>query len=65
MKKNIIIAVLAAMVSYTPALNAQTKSKTATQKLDRSQKPKSGPAPKISIGNYESFKLDNGLSVIW
>jgi len=33
------------------------------QKLDRSQPPKAGPAPKIQLGDIESFELDNGLKV--
>lgn len=32
--------------------------------LDRSQAPKAGPAPKIQMGSYESFTLDNGLECI-
>lgn len=32
--------------------------------LDRSQAPKPGPAPKIQMGEYESFTLDNGLECI-
>lgn len=31
--------------------------------LDRSQFPKSGPAPEINIGEAETFTLDNGLKV--
>ncbi|HAN77317.1 MAG TPA: peptidase M16 [Bacteroidales bacterium] len=31
--------------------------------LDRSKLPAPGPAPKISIGNYETFTLPNGLQV--
>lgn len=35
------------------------------QKEDfRKQAPKPGPAPKIEIGKYEQFKLNNGLEVI-
>lgn len=33
-------------------------------KLDRSKMPKPGPAPKIQMGTYESFTLDNGLECI-
>lgn len=33
------------------------------QKIDRTTAPKPGPAPKIQLGNYESFTLDNGLKV--
>ena len=32
--------------------------------LDRSIRPKAGPAPKIELGNYDFFTLDNGLKVI-
>lgn len=33
-------------------------------KLDRSKPPIPKPAPKIQMGSYESFTLDNGLEVI-
>jgi len=33
------------------------------QKLDRSIRPKPGPAPEIKLGDAESFTLDNGLKV--
>jgi len=39
----------------TLSLNAQ---------LDRSIRPEPGPAPKIQLGDYEFFTLDNGLKVI-
>lgn len=32
--------------------------------LDRSIRPEAGPAPKIQLGDYELFTLDNGLKVI-
>ncbi len=32
--------------------------------LDRSIRPQPGPAPKIQLGDYELFTLDNGLKVI-
>jgi zinc protease len=31
--------------------------------VDRSIKPKPGPAPEIKIGDYESFQLENGMKV--
>ena len=31
--------------------------------IDRSKAPAAGPAPKIQLGDYESFKLENGLQV--
>lgn len=34
------------------------------QVLDRSVQPAPGPAPTIQIGDFESFTLDNGLTVI-
>lgn len=36
---------------------------TATAQLDRSKAPGAGPAPKIQLGSYQSFKLKNGLRV--
>ena len=36
----------------------------AAQKVDRSKAPAAGPAPKIQIGSYQLFTLDNGLKVI-
>ena len=39
-----------------------TKSATPpTQQTFRQSPPPSGPAPKIEIGEYETFTLDNGL----
>ncbi len=35
----------------------------SAQKLDRSIKPKPGPAPEINLGEIESFELENGLKV--
>ncbi|MBN2773610.1 MAG: insulinase family protein, partial [Prolixibacteraceae bacterium] len=43
------------IVLTTLNLNAQ---------LDRSIRPKPGPAPKIQLGDYELFTLNNGLKVI-
>jgi zinc protease len=37
---------------------------TGSQKLDRSQVPVAGPAPKIQLGDYQTFSLENGLKVI-
>lgn len=63
MKKKISIVFLTVfMLGFVLHATAQTKGKSST-KLDRSIKPKPGPAPKITIGNYESFQLDNGLKV--
>jgi len=31
--------------------------------IDRSKAPEAGPAPKIKLGTYQSFKLKNGLRV--
>ena len=36
----------------------------ASAQIDRSKAPASGPAPKVSIGEYESFTLKNGLKVL-
>jgi len=37
---------------------------TANAQLDRSIHPNAGPAPKIQLGEYKLFALDNGLKVI-
>lgn len=37
---------------------------SGSQKLDRSQVPVAGPAPKVQIGDYQVFSLENGLKVI-
>jgi zinc protease len=36
---------------------------TFAQKIDRSIRPKPGPAPEIKLGEAESFTLENGLKV--
>lgn len=37
---------------------------TVNAQLDRSIRPNPGPAPKIQLGEYKLFTLDNGLKVI-
>jgi predicted Zn-dependent peptidase len=37
---------------------------SVTAQVDRSQQPKSGPAPKISLGKPKTFELKNGLKVL-
>lgn len=39
-------------------------SLTVNAQLDRSIRPNPGPAPKIQLGDYKLFTLDNGLKVI-
>jgi len=51
------------LVTACKSKNSATTS-TATDKLDRSKVPAAGPAPKIQIGQYQQFQLDNGLKVI-
>lgn len=53
MKNNIIA--FAALLFLSIGANAQ---------IDRSKQPEAGPAPKINIEEPESFKLDNGLTVM-
>ncbi len=53
MKNNIIA--FAALLFLSFSVHAQ---------IDRSKQPKAGPAPKINIDEPESFKLDNGLTVM-
>ncbi len=37
---------------------------TANAQVDRSKAPKAGPAPKVQLGDYDSFTLKNGLKVL-
>ncbi len=53
MKK--IISFLILSIFFATALTAQ---------LDRSQRPKPGPAPAIELGEFETFTMDNGMTVI-
>lgn len=55
--KNIYkLLTLAVVLFFGHSLNAQV--------LDRSVPPSAGPAPIVQIGDFESFTLDNGLTVI-
>jgi predicted Zn-dependent peptidase len=69
--KNRIISIIAALIITIP-LAAQVKKGKAVhpaqtpvvkEVLDRSIRPKGGPAPVIKIGEYQSFELPNGLKV--
>jgi predicted Zn-dependent peptidase len=52
------------MKKYSLAIITLALAATASaQKLDRSVRPKPGPAPKIELGKTESFTLPNGLRV--
>src|SRR5688572_10449313 len=52
MKKIICVSVVALFTAFSYA------------QVDRSKVPPPGPAPKITLGKYESFTLKNGLKVI-
>ena len=54
--KNILYILLAAV--------AMTFAACKATQVDRSIVPAAGPAPKIQIGQYQLFTLDNGLKVI-
>jgi hypothetical protein len=54
--KNILYILLAAV--------AMTFAACKATQVDRSIVPVAGPAPKIQIGQYQLFTLDNGLKVI-
>jgi zinc protease len=51
--KKLVYSIL--IIFLTLSVNAQ---------LDRSVRPNPGPAPKIQLGDYKLFKLENGLKVI-
>lgn len=52
------------MKKYYLFLIALCFATIASAQIDRSKAPASGPAPKVSIGEYESFTLKNGLKVL-
>jgi len=56
MKKIFSITIIAAITIFTAC--------TKGSKVDRTHAPAAGPAPKIQIGQYQTFQLDNGLKVI-
>ena len=49
------------LLAFTTALFAQT---VMAQKLDRSQKPKPGPAPVLTFADPVIYKLPNGITVL-
>lgn len=52
------------MKKYYFLLLALCLTTIAFAQIDRTKAPASGPAPKVSIGEYESFTLKNGLKVL-
>lgn len=68
MKKQIVKIILVLLLVLPTFINAEAQQKKAKatdkkEQLDRSIRPKPGPAPVINIGKYETFKLANGLQV--
>lgn len=62
-----MVAVLAMQCSpktTKSAMEDKAKTEMATKNDFRKAPPAAGPAPKINIGESNSFKLDNGLQVI-
>ena len=58
--KKITLSILTIALVSAACLSA---GQAEGQKLDRSIKPKPGPAPEIKLGNTESFTLPNGMQV--
>ena len=59
----ILIAGLVFQACNTPQEAQQATTQIPNQDFRKSA-PTPGPAPKIELGTYEEFKLDNGLTVI-
>jgi zinc protease len=60
-----ILFSLSVVVFLLAGCSPKTGEKSAVgQESFRNQPPKPGPAPKIEVGDYERFALDNGLEVI-
>ncbi len=51
------------LAAFTALFCLTASESNAQSKLDRSVRPKPGPAPKVQIGKIESFQLENGLKV--
>jgi hypothetical protein len=59
-----IYTLLAALLVSTAIAQPSKKTTPKATPLDRSIVPQPGPAPKIQIGSYQTFTMDNGLKVI-
>lgn len=55
MKRLYILIILSLTLCFALSLQAQ---------VDRTKAPKAGPAPKIQLGDYDTFTLKNGLKVL-
>ena len=76
--KNILFLLIAALIFVqcdpakkvtktdkgNPQVGPVAEATSGDDVLDRSIPPSAGPAPEIQIGDYEKFKLDNGVEVI-
>ena len=47
----------------SPKVTGTGDARPPESAIDRSQAPEPGPAPEVQVGDYESFQLDNGLTV--
>ena len=62
-QKYTLSTVLVVLLTLSYACSPKTTGTARSSSLDRSQAPEPGPAPEVQIGDYESFQLDNGLTV--
>ena len=69
MKKLLFLLLAVGIFACTPKVKdsvSKTENTTtpATDQAFRSKAPAAGPARKVKMGDYETFKLENGLTVI-
>lgn len=66
MKKILFLSLIAslAFVACTPKTGSKAGKSVEKNAEFRKMAPAGGPAPKIQLGNFETFRLDNGLTVI-
>ncbi len=61
--KPIIFCYLIVLFCLMQACSPKATGTKSTTALDRSRPPEPGPAPEVNVGEYQSFQLDNGLTV--
>ncbi|MTB49963.1 pitrilysin family protein [Lewinella sp. W8] len=60
-----LLALLLIAACSTPQQSTTNTSTTPTMEKDfRAEPPAPGPAPEIQLGDFQDFKLDNGLQVV-
>ncbi len=62
--KSKLIYLIALSLVVISCSTSQKGTQTMTKSFDRNIQPKPGPAPKVNLGQPQTFTLDNGLKVL-